>query len=101
MMLNSRPVDALAMIVHRSAAQTIGRAWTKRLRKFAPTTHWLTSGSVLPRQLFELAIQAAVGTKVLARETLSAVRKDVTAGLYGGEPCSSDTCSRQVTMSAK
>ena len=40
---------------------------------------------MLPRQLFEVAIQAAVGTKVLARETLSAVRKDVTAGLYGGE----------------
>lgn len=43
------------------------------------------SGDVLPRQLFEVAIQAAVGTKVVARETLSAMRKDVTAGLYGGE----------------
>lgn len=42
------------------------------------------SGDVLPRQLFEVAIQAAIGTRVVARETLSAVRKDVTAGLYGG-----------------
>lgn len=42
-------------------------------------------GEVLPRQLFELAIQAAIGTKVVARETLSAMRKDVTAGLYGGQ----------------
>jgi translation elongation factor EF-4 len=75
MMLNSKPVDALAMIVHRNAAQTIGRVWTKKLR------------AVLPRQLFEVAIQAAVGSKVLARETLSAMRKDVTAGLYGGESC--------------
>jgi translation elongation factor EF-4 len=40
---------------------------------------------VVPKQLFELAIQAAIGTKVVARETLSAMRKDVTAGLYGGE----------------
>jgi len=43
------------------------------------------TGDVLPRQLFEVAIQAAIGTKVVARETLSAMRKDVTAGLYGGE----------------
>lgn len=42
-------------------------------------------GDVLPRQLFEVAIQAAIGTRVVARETLSAMRKDVTAGLYGGE----------------
>ncbi|KAI9638759.1 uncharacterized protein MKK02DRAFT_9599, partial [Dioszegia hungarica] len=72
MMLNSKPVDALAMVVHRNAAVAIGRTWTKKLRE------------VLPRQLFELAIQAAIGTKVVARESLSAMRKDVTAGLYGG-----------------
>ncbi|KAL7422375.1 Translation factor guf1 mitochondrial [Cryptotrichosporon argae] len=72
MLLNGKPVDALAMIVHRSAAATVGRAWAKKLRE------------VLPRQLFELAIQAAVGSKVVARESLSAMRKDVTAGLYGG-----------------
>lgn len=73
MMLNGKPVDALAMIVHRAAAASIGKAWVKKLKE------------VLPRQLFELAIQAAVGTKIIARETLSAMRKDVTAGLYGGE----------------
>lgn len=88
MMLNGKPVDALAMIVHRSAAQQIGRAWTKKLRKYL-TLLCATSadpiGDVLPRQLFEVAIQAAVGTKVVARETLSAMRKDVTAGLYGGK----------------
>ncbi|EIW71455.1 hypothetical protein TREMEDRAFT_73314 [Tremella mesenterica DSM 1558] len=71
-LLNGKPVDALAMIVHRSAAPSIGRSWCKKLRE------------VLPRQLFELAIQAAIGSRVIARETLSAMRKDVTAGLYGG-----------------
>jgi translation elongation factor EF-4 len=72
MLLNGKPVDALAMIVHRSAAANVGKAWVKKLKE------------VLPRQLFELAIQAAVGHKVVARETVSAMRKDVTAGLYGG-----------------
>ena len=87
MMLNGKPVDALAMIVHRSAAQSIGRAWTKKLRMWSHlgVTSAYQSGDVLPRQLFEVAIQAAIGTKVVARETLSAMRKDVTAGLYGGE----------------
>lgn len=72
MMLNGKPVDALALVVHRSFAQSIGRAWVKKLK------------DVLPRQLFELSIQAAIGNKVVARESLSAMRKDVTAGLYGG-----------------
>ncbi|KAK4689864.1 hypothetical protein P7C73_g250, partial [Tremellales sp. Uapishka_1] len=72
MMLNGKPIDALAMIVHRSAAVTVGRTWTKKLK------------DVLPKQLFEVAIQAAVGSKVIARESVSAMRKDVTAGLYGG-----------------
>lgn len=87
-MLNGKPVDALAMIVHRSAAQSIGRAWTKKLSECTSVVRyaWILKplGDVLPRQLFEVAIQAAIGTKVVARETLSAVRKDVTAGLYGG-----------------
>lgn len=72
MLLNGKPVDALALVVHRSFAQSIGRAWVKKLK------------DVLPRQLFELSIQAAIGNKVVARESLSAMRKDVTAGLYGG-----------------
>ncbi|GLB34728.1 putative promotes mitochondrial protein synthesis [Lyophyllum shimeji] len=71
-LLNSKPVDALAIIVHRSAQDKIAREWVKKLHK------------VIPRQLFEVPIQAAIGRKVLARETLSAMRADVTAGLYGG-----------------
>ncbi|CCM04403.1 uncharacterized protein FIBRA_06580 [Fibroporia radiculosa] len=71
-LLNNKPVDALALIVHRSAEQDVGRAWVKKLHK------------VIPRQLFEVPIQAAVGRRIVARETLSALRADVTAGLYGG-----------------
>jgi len=71
-LLNNKPVDALALIVHRSAEQSVGRMWVKKLHK------------VIPRQLFEVPIQAAVGKRIIARETLSALRADVTAGLYGG-----------------
>ncbi|OBZ75760.1 Translation factor GUF1, mitochondrial [Grifola frondosa] len=71
-LLNSKPVDALALIVHRSAEQEVGRAWVKKLHK------------VIPRQMFEVPIQAAIGRRIIARETLSAMRADVTAGLYGG-----------------
>ncbi|KZS88359.1 GTP-binding protein lepa [Sistotremastrum niveocremeum HHB9708] len=71
-LLNHQPVDALAVIVHRSALDRTARTWVAKLKK------------VIPRQQFEVPIQAAVGRKVLARETLSAYRKDVTAGLYGG-----------------
>ncbi|KAG2365703.1 translation factor GUF1, mitochondrial [Suillus spraguei] len=71
-LLNGKPVDALALVVHRSAQHEVGRMWVKKLHK------------VIPRQLFEVPIQAAVGKKIIARETLSAMRADVTAGLYGG-----------------
>ncbi|KAF8334231.1 Guf1 protein [Cantharellus anzutake] len=71
-LLNGKPIDALAMIVHNTCVQNVGRAWVRRLKE------------VIPRHLFEVAIQAVVGSKVVARETLSALRKDVTAGLYGG-----------------
>ena len=67
------PVDALAIIVHREKTVTRGRAICERLRK------------VIPRQQFEIAIQAALGNKIVARETISAYRKDVLAKCYGGD----------------
>ncbi|KAH9848906.1 GTP-binding protein lepa [Lenzites betulinus] len=71
-LLNGKPVDALALIVHADKVDHIGRRWVEKLAK------------VIPRQLFEIPIQAAVGGKIIARRTLSAMRADVTAGLYGG-----------------
>jgi translation factor GUF1, mitochondrial len=90
-LLNGKPVDALALIVHRSAQDAVGRKWVKKLRMFFPLIHVcppipniLFIDKVIPRQLFEVPIQAAIGRKIIARETLSALRADVTAGLYGG-----------------
>jgi GTP-binding protein LepA len=73
MLINGDPIDAFSVIIHEDKAYDYGREMASKLKE------------LIPRQLFEVAIQAAIGTKIIARTTVKALKKDVTAKCYGGD----------------
>ncbi|MFL5517451.1 MAG: elongation factor 4, partial [Gemmatimonadales bacterium] len=73
MLINGDPIDAFSVIIHRDKAQEYGRKVAEKLKE------------LIPRQLYQVAIQAGIGNKIIARETISAFRKDVLAKCYGGD----------------
>jgi GTP-binding protein LepA len=73
MLINGDPIDAFSVIIHEDKAYTWGRQMAEKLRQ------------LIPRQQFEVALQASIGNRIIARETIKAIRKNVTAKCYGGD----------------